>query len=247
MIFDLHTHTSFSDGVNTPEEMILGAIGLGLDTVGISDHSYTSFDLECCMKAEDISVYKAELARLKEKYAGKIRVLCGIEQDYYSDLPAEGYDYIIGSVHYLKLEGGCFAVDDTEEIFVSMAKTYFGGDYIALAEEYFKTVSDVVAKTNADIIGHFDLVTRFNSAGYIDEADPRYVAAWKAAVDRLIPYGKPFEINVGGINRGYKQQPYPSPEMIDYIKSKGGKLILSSDAHSTKDICRNFKKYEHLL
>ncbi len=247
MTFDLHTHTAFSDGSDTPEEMILEAISLGLDAIGISDHSYTSFDPGCCMKAEDIPAYKAELARLKEKYSGKIRVLCGIEQDYYSDLPAEGYDYIIGSVHYLKLGGGCFAVDDTEEIFVNMAKTYFGGDFIALAEEYFRTAADVVAKTNADIIGHFDLVTRFSSSGYIDEADPRYIAAWRAAIDRLIPYGKPFEINVGGINRGYKRQPYPSPDMIDYIKAKGGRLILSSDAHSPKDIYRSFKKYEHLL
>ena len=32
---DLHMHTVFSDGKNTPEEMVQEAIRLGLDTVGI--------------------------------------------------------------------------------------------------------------------------------------------------------------------------------------------------------------------
>ena len=37
---DLHMHTVFSDGKNTPEEMVQEAIRRGLDTVGISDHSH---------------------------------------------------------------------------------------------------------------------------------------------------------------------------------------------------------------
>ncbi len=247
IIRDLHTHTIFSDGDNTPEEMIQRATRLGMEAIGFSDHSYTSFDLGCCMKKEDIPAYKQEISRLKEKYADKIEVLCGIEQDYYSDILAEGYDYIIGSVHYLELSGKYYAVDDTEEIFVNMALDRFGGDYIALAEEYFRLVGDVVNKTNCDIIGHFDLVKKFNNAGYIDEANPRYIAAWKTAVDKLIPFGKPFEINTGGISRGYKTEPYPSAEIIGYIKQKGGKLILSSDAHSVDAIGYGFDEWEKLL
>lgn len=48
-MFDLHTHTTFSDGRNTPEEMVLSAIGMGMSTLGISDHSYTSFDESYCI------------------------------------------------------------------------------------------------------------------------------------------------------------------------------------------------------
>ena len=33
-MFDLHMHTTYSDGKNTPEEMIMEAIRLRLDTVG---------------------------------------------------------------------------------------------------------------------------------------------------------------------------------------------------------------------
>ena len=72
-MFDLHMHTTWSDGKNTPEEMILEAIRLGLETVGISDHS--SGD-PCGMTLEASAEYRKEIARLKEKYAGQIRVLC---------------------------------------------------------------------------------------------------------------------------------------------------------------------------
>lgn len=48
-MFDLHTHTTFSDGRNSPEEMVLSAIGMVMSTLGISDHSYTSFDESYCI------------------------------------------------------------------------------------------------------------------------------------------------------------------------------------------------------
>ena len=63
-MFDLHMHTTWSDGKNTPEEMIEEAIRLGLETVGISDHS--SGD-PCGMTLEQSVEYRAEIARLKEK------------------------------------------------------------------------------------------------------------------------------------------------------------------------------------
>ena len=76
---DLHTHTTYSDGKNTPEEMVLAAVCAGLDTIGISDHSYTAIDESYCIKKEKISAYVAEISALKENYKGKIEVLCGIE------------------------------------------------------------------------------------------------------------------------------------------------------------------------
>jgi len=38
VIFDLHSHTTFSDGALTPHELILRAVGKGLDTLAITDH-----------------------------------------------------------------------------------------------------------------------------------------------------------------------------------------------------------------
>ena len=244
---DYHMHTNYSDGDSSPEEMILKGISLGLEEIGISDHSFTSFDTSYCMKKEEIASYNEELERLKGKYKGQIKVLKGIEQDYFSSVPAEGYDYVIGSVHYIFTEGYYIPIDESPEILKGAADQFFGGNMLRLCREYYALVSEVVNKTGADIIGHFDLISKFNDKKELfDPEDPRYIALWKRAADKLLETGAVFEINTGAVSRGYKSVPYPSEEQIEYIKGKGGHFILSSDAHSPEriafgfDICEGF-------
>ena len=50
MSFDLHVHTTFSDGKNTPEEIVLEAIRRGMDTIGFSDHSL-GYEIPCAATA----------------------------------------------------------------------------------------------------------------------------------------------------------------------------------------------------
>lgn len=234
---DLHTHTVYSDGKNTAEEMIVAAIEKGLDTIGISDHSYTSVDETYCINKDKIDSYIQEISGLKEKYKDKIKVLCGIEQDYFSDEKATRFDYSIGSVHYLKAGDKYIPVDESAEILKEARDLYFGGDIYALVENYYSSVSDVIRKTDADIIGHFDLITKFQEqAPLFDEDNPRYISAWKKAADELLKTGKIFEINTGAISRGYRTTPYPSPRIQEYILEHGGKFIYSSDSHTTESI-----------
>ena len=245
--FDLHTHTTYCDGKNTPEEMVRAALDAGLRCIGLSGHGYAPYDLDCCMTQEGAAAYRAELAALKERYAGRIRILCGVEQDYWSDADTAPYEYVIGSVHYVRRDGEMLCVDNTPEISQAACERHFGGDWYAFAEAYFETAADVVRRTGCDIIGHFDLVSKFNEKErFFDEHHPRYVAAWQAAIDRLLPYGKPFEINPGAMSRGWRTTAYPAPEMIDYIRARGGRLILSSDSHSDKTLCYAFSQYEDL-
>lgn len=242
---DLHTHTTYCDGKNTPEEMVKAAIEKGLSCLGFSVHSYTYFDESYCIKKDRVGEYKSEINLLKEKYKDKIKILCGVEQDYYSDEPTDGYDYVIGSVHYIKTKDVFLPVDKSGEILADSVKKYFKGDFYSYVEEYFKNVSDVVYKNNVDIIGHFDLITKFNENGkYFDEKNERYIASYKAAVDRLIPYNIPFEINTGAITRGYRSTPYPSVDILRYIKEKNGRVILSSDSHSSSSLCFGFEECE---
>ena len=138
---DLHDHTIFSDGRNSPEEMVQEAIARGLETIGFSDHSYTAFDESWCMKQEDIPVYRACIGALKERCRDRINVLCGIEQDFYSEEPTECYDYVIGSVHYIRAGEDYIPVDESPEILLSAAEKHFGGDLYALIEEYYRTAS----------------------------------------------------------------------------------------------------------
>ena len=241
-MFDLHMHTIWSDGTNTAEEMVQEAIRKGLETVGISDHS--SGD-PCGMTLEQSVEYRAEIARLKEKYAGQIRVLCGLERDYFTDDFAD-YDYTIGSVHWLAMpDGHHVPVDYMAEKLREGADKYFGGDFYALAEAYYAMVAKVVEVTKCDIIGHFDLITKFiEQDPAFDTNHPRYVKAWQQAADELLKTGKPFEVNTGAISRGYRTTPYPAKEIRDYIREHGGKLIMSSDAHAKENIAFRFDEWE---
>ena len=127
-------------------------------------------------------------------------------------------------------------------------KRYFDGDIYSYIELYFDTVSKVIEKTNADIIGHLDLISKFNEDGDLfDVNHPRYVNAYKSACDKLLNTNKLFEINTGAISRGYRSSPYPLDDIYEYLKSKGAKFILSSDSHSADTIGYLFDKFYSLI
>lgn len=236
---DLHTHTVFSDGKDTPEEMVIAAIGSGLKTIGFSDHSHTDFDETYCMKKGSETEYKDCINALKDKYKEKISILCGIERDFYSSsFDKKGYDYSIGSVHYIRTKDGVYIpVDESADILVEAVKRHFNGDMTAFCEAYFQTVSEVLEKTGADIIGHFDLIAKFNeNKDLFDPFDENYKKSAFAAIDKLLKYKKPFEINFGAITRGYRTQPYPEAFIMEYIREKGGCFVFSSDSHSVEGL-----------
>lgn len=245
---DLHMHTVYCDGKSTAEEMVLSAIEKGLDTIGVATHSYAPQSVDYCIKKEDVPKFIEEVRALKEKYADKIRVLCGVEQDYVSTYPTDKFDYSIGSVHYFIVGDNMYDVDLCEEAFLNVVNTVFGGDFYAAAENYYATLEKVIEKTNADIIGHFDLVTKFNEGDkHFDTKHPRYVQAYQRALYKLLKTGKPFEINTGVISRGHKTAPYPSADIIKIIKENGGTLMLNSDAHHAKNVAYQFDIWQKLL
>jgi histidinol-phosphatase (PHP family) len=230
---NFHTHTIYCDGKNTPGEMAERAAELGFTALGFSGHAYTDFDLSYCMTPEETAKYITDVQNVKEQYAGRLNIYCGTELDYYSTLLPYDYDYTIGSVHYLHLGDDYAEVDHNAETQMNAAEKHFGGDYMKYAEKYFETVGDVAEKLRPDFIGHFDLVSKFNEGDCMfDSSDRRYVNAWKTAAERLCNAGIPFEINTGAIARGARKTPYPSPEIADFIDSRGGFFIVTSDCHN---------------
>jgi histidinol-phosphatase (PHP family) len=118
---------------------------------------------------------------------------------------------------------------------------------LALCEAYFAGYEQL-AKMKLDIVGHIDLISKFNRGGMLfDECDERYLAAARRAVDALIPTGAYFEINTGVIPRGYRDIPYPAPAILEYIRSKGGKFILSGDTHRAENLCYGFDEWGKLI
>lgn len=241
-LYDLHTHCTCCDGKDTPEQMVCAAIKKGMRCIGFSSHSFTAFDTSYCM-AEGVSPqYKAEILRLREKYKEQIQILLGCEQDYDSDADTAGYDYVIGSVHYLHCGEEYLPVDLSASVLADGVRRCYSGDFYAAAAAYYKAVADVQNKTGCDIIGHFDLIAKFNEGNaWFEETDMRYISAALTAADALLNTGAFFEINTGAITRGHRTVPYPAPFILRYIVQKKGRIVLSGDTHAAQNLCNGWK------
>ena len=227
-----HTHTEFCDGKSTAEEMILSAIERGMVEIGFSGHSYTHGQESWCMSESSAPKYRETLAVLREKYKSKIRVYIGIEQDILSNEPTEPYDYVIGSVHGLLVGDGLLDVDSKPERIREATKHYYSGDPYLYVEEYFSVASQLYLRTRCDIIGHFDVVTKFiESEPLFSTSHLRYIAARDAALERLLMSPALFEINTGAISRGFRTAPYPEWSVIERIAEAGKPFVITSDAH----------------
>lgn len=245
---NIHSHTKYCDGRLTPEEMIIAAIGKGCDSFGFSGHSYAPFDVKHSMSRDGTLEYIAEVRRLKEEYSGSIELFLGIEQEYYSPDQTGGFDFSLGAVHYVKKDDELICVDNGAQRQKQAVDEHFGGNYNAMAEIYFETVADVIKKTKADIVAHFDLITKYNISGSIfDETHPRYITAALSAMDEILKTHKLFEVNTGAMYRLKKSAPYPSAFLIKELYNRGGEVILSSDSHDAESICYKFDEMRDML
>ena len=242
---NFHTHTSFCDGKNTAEEMVIGAIELGCTALGFSGHSYIDEKQtdDWTMSQSGQAEYISEINRLKAIYADKIELLLGIEQDYCSGVPTYPYDYVIGSVHAVVKDGVRIDVDLSPDLLIERVDKYYGGDMLALVKDYYALIADVVNKTNCDIIGHVDLITKFSEKHpLIDTSSNKYRSTALEAVDALTESGRVFEINTGAISRGWRKMPYPEDFILKHLAQKKADIMLNSDAHSKDAIFCGFNK-----
>ncbi len=245
MLANYHTHTIFSDGKNTPEELINYAIEKGFKSLGFSDHSFVEHDQRYCM--QNIEGYIAEIMRLKAKYVDKIQIYLGIEEDASAPVNRLGFDYRIGSLHYIFFEGKYYPFDSKYDYLTTCAQL-FRGDDLALAECYYDFFCNYLEKEKPDIIGHFDLITKFD-----ETKKDRFLhneKYWELAekfVLRALNVGSMFEVNTGLITRGFRTLPCPHVRLLKIIAEKGGRIVLSSDAHRAENLCSYFVEMKTLL
>lgn len=246
---NLHTHTTFADGKDTPEELVKEAIKRGFAGIGFSEHSYMEFsDYPFQMKVEDIPLYKAEIGELKKKYSGQIDIFCGMEYEFYSNVPTCGFDYLIGSVHYLEIGGKLFGFDRGLQETIDYVNNNFGGNGLKFAEKYFSTVAALPTRGNFNIIGHFDLLTKNNEVGkFIDTNSKKYLQFGTEAIHNLkgkIPF---FEVNTGAISRGYRTSAYPQTEFLKEFKKCGFGVVITSDCHNKNYLDCGFEEARQRL
>lgn len=241
---NFHQHTIFSDGKNTAEQIVQSAIGRGMEAIGFSDHSYTSIDESYCMMPDQYEAYFAECARLKEAYRDQIEIYTGLEMDYYSDIDRSKFDYIIGSVHYMYVNGICYPIDHSAAQQKEYIQNECGGDYLLFAKRYYDSLIKHMEKNRPDIVGHFDVLTKY---GLVDEENETYQAIARDAIDRILPYVKIFELNTGAIARKCKTVPYPHPNLLCHILEGGGEFILGADSHASDTVDFYFNEATEIL
>lgn len=244
MLSNFHTHTSFCDGEDLAEDMVVSAIKKGFDALGFSGHGYTDFDLSYCIN--DVHAYKAEIMRLKEKYKNQIQIYLGLEEDVFGECNRAEYDYIIGSLHYFLIDGKFYPVDSDYDCIKKCVG--LAGDSLKLAENYYNTFCEYILRRKPDIVGHFDLLTKFD-----EKYEPYFLGndEYNRLAEKYLSYALEsdciFEVNTGAISRGYRKTPYPNENLLYLIKKKGGKIILSSDTHSKDTLDYGFCDASELI
>ena len=245
---NLHTHSHYCDGADSPEEMICTAMEKGFESIGFSGHSYMEFAKQFFRWGDKTEEYKSEITKLKEKYKGQINVFLGLEVEPCSKPDMSGYDYLIGSIHYFDFDGEYVGFDRSAAEVERIINCYFNGDGMAYAKRYYESLSKLYTYGNFDIIGHFDLITKHaETHNFFDMESKEYLNFTFEAAGALkgkIPF---FEINTGAIARGYRTSPYPSIPIIKELKRLGFGAVITSDCHDRNYVDCYFNEASELL
>ena len=179
-----------------------------------------------------------------------------------------GAEYTIGSTHFVPVPGSSvwstpaafgthregsenwdlIGVDGDISLLHDQCRQYYGGDFYALSADYYRFEAMVAARLHPTFIGHFDLITRFNDLSradgghFLDETSERYLLPARRAMEALVPYGLPFEINCGAVNRGRKKELYPRVELLRHLHALGGEIVISADAHQKELLDGGFEE-----
>ncbi len=246
---DCHLHSSFSGDSDTPmEEMVLQGIAKGLTTMCFTDHNdfdypeYPGLPGDYFLLNTDSCLY--ELARLKEKYADKIRLLFGVELGLQPEalrknaVYAKSYDFdfIIGSSHI------CHGKDPSYPGF------FEGCGKEAAIREYFESILENIRKfSNFDVYGHLDYVVRYAPGAGSGYSYMLYREIADEILKSLLDLGKGIELNTGGIKSGMNQF-HPCTEILKRYRELGGEIItIGSDSHDREHIADYFDRAAQTL
>ena len=258
LLTNYHTHCTFCDGADDPETMVRAAADAGFAAIGFSSHAPVHFETRWSMNPARLEEYLSTVTMLKKCYAPTIEVYCGLEIDYFADhanlpflsgfLSRNEIDYCIGSVHFISDQMGTmrFPVDLSPESFAQGVKQYYRGDFRAAVERYYELVALMATTLRPTVIGHFDLIKKFNrQTAWFDEEALWYKAAVGRALDAAVAVGAIVEINTSIVYRGLGDEVYPGSAILQECRRRDLAVTISADAHaaahltSAVDVARN--------
>ncbi len=249
VLSDFHLHSSFSGDSDAPmEEMVRRGISLGLDRMCFTEHMDlkhpVSDELPAGLFEVDTAAYRKALMSLREKYAGQIRLLFGIELGMQPRVAAENadyaaawdFDFIIASTHFVD------GIDPYSPV-------YFTGktDEAAYRAYFEEELKGMQSFRDFDVYGHIDYVIRYGKTGDNNYCYDKYADLFDRMLELLLENGKGIELNTGGLRKGL-HEPHPCLEFLKRYRQKGGEIVtVGSDAHFSRDIAADFDRAAEFL
>ncbi len=235
---DLHTHTArcgHAGGLD--EEYVEAAIARGLAAIAMTDHvpfywlPPERHDPRLAMAPDELPRYVDAVLALRERYAGRVEVLLGLEADFIAGqeealallLERFPFDVVLGSVHWL----GEWLVDAPS----SLPRYRQGAEEVERIWDEYTTQLVAAARSGLfDVLAHLDLPKKFGFrsqapfAGRLAE-----VVAAVAAGDCAV------ELSSAGRRKPVGED-YPADEVVAALVAAGVPFVLSSDAHAPDEV-----------
>lgn len=235
-MIDYHTHSQYSDGIHTYNDLIQSAIDKGIEEIGFSDHLCLHYP-EWAVPEAKFNHLKQDIINIKNKKT-PLRVKFGLEVDYIEGSANEikryierfPVDYIIGSVHYIKSWN-----------FDTNPADYENVDIDWFYREYYRLIQETARSGLFDIIGHIDVPKKFGHYPSFD-LQPFYEQTAKVFAESDVV----IEINTGGLDKPCGEF-YPGNDFLKQCYKYHVPVTLGSDAHSADEIARYFDQAVTLL
>lgn len=230
------------------EAVVQRAIEAGFTHYGLSEHcprfrEQDLYDEEIAAGMTPASLlatfraYIDEALSLRERYADRIQVLVGFETER---VPAADwlarmrelralapFEYVIGSVH--DVDG--VWVDYKREVTEELAEKV--GGRARLQARYFDDVTDMVRALKPEVVGHIDLIRKFEGDGA--SIDPSAWPHLEAALEAVRDCGAALDVNCGASRRGLSPV-YPLPEILRRAREMNVGVTLGDDGHGAHDV-----------
>jgi histidinol-phosphatase (PHP family) len=268
LIFNLHTHTRYSDGSDDPEKYVEEAIKQGFHTLGFSDHSPVPFENTFAIREGMLGEYCNAITSLpspqppppwrRGRGGGVTQILLGLEVDFIPGItqPIDYYrknfsfDYFIGSVHFVKSlnSNELWFIDGPNiEIYDHGLKVIFGGNIRKAVTTYYRQLNELIVNEKPDIIGHLDKIKMYNRDRYFSESDIWYVVLVDETLDLARKSGCVIEVNTRGIYKKRSESLFPGTETLKKIRDHKIPITLSSDAHKPSELSLYFPEAKKIL
>lgn len=234
-VVDYHIHSTHSyDARSTIFELCQTASELGLAEIGLADHmDFEPTDAGYGFFQYD--KYIADIAKVRDVFKDVLVIRKGIEIDYQQCIEPEirrwlqdkDFDFIIGSVHYL------------DHVLIShryVARMNVG----ALYKRYYREVAKSIESGLFDVIGHFDLVSKYVDEKRADLSQFDHGEAAQKILEAMVETQHYFELNSKWSRpRGASNTVLSMQDLLrQYLRCGGTRISLGSDAHSTDELGR---------